>query len=61
MTEIHNAQFIDDLDFDDTSIDCADLDNKWLDDIEKDNIYKLIDFFKDLDLNKEHWSISNKT
>ena len=30
-------------------------------DIEKDNIYKLIDFFKDLNLNKEHWGISNKT
>jgi len=30
-------------------------------DIEKDNICKLIDFFKDLDLNKEHWGISNKT
>jgi hypothetical protein len=46
MTEIHNAQFIDDLDFDDTSIDCADLDNKWLDDIEKDNI-DYAKFYKD--------------
>jgi hypothetical protein len=46
MTEIHNAQFIDELDFDDTSIDCADLDNKWLDDIEKDNI-DYAKFYKD--------------
>jgi len=30
-------------------------------DVEKDNIYKLIDFFKDLNLNKERWGISNKT
>lgn len=30
-------------------------------DIEKDNVCKLIDFFKDLDLNKEHWTVSNKT
>ena len=28
-------------------------------DIEKDNVCKLIDFFKDL--NKEHWTVSNKT
>ena len=46
MTEIHNEQFIDELDFEDTSIDCTDLDNKWLDDIEKDNI-DYAKFYKD--------------
>ena len=46
MTEIRNAPFIDELDLDDTSNDCTDLDNKWLDDIEKDNI-DYAKFYKD--------------
>ena len=46
MTEIHNEQFIDELDFDDTTNECTDLDNKWLDDIEKDNI-DYAKFYKD--------------
>lgn len=46
MTEIYNTHFVDELDFDDTNNDCIDLDNKWLDDIEKDNI-DYARFYKD--------------
>lgn len=46
MTEVCNTHFIDDLNIDDTSNDCIDLDNKWLDEVEKNNI-DYANFYKD--------------